>query len=204
MVRSLLFLALFLIEGNLVGQNGQDWSRSTWGSSPSSSTSSQGQYSLRQIDDIHFTVNSRTKFGGRTRVTRTLFFPENTIGFYYVVDVEAVGNGGHRPVKKLLGVLQLLPDPVVASGAATFNALVPSFTNRNIDVFFMENNQKSYFESKTTFYHYDNFALYNVSYNHGFVPFMNKSRAITIGFRNNDLSQGVDVQFQVVALIKNH
>jgi hypothetical protein len=153
------------------------------------------------VEVLHetITVNSTSAMSGYTRNTVEVQLPQGTIGYIYRISVfkkggVSVGNG-------LLDLLSTVPIAEVKIGANLSKYVVNNANGGAVDYFIFTNQ-----EDKNAFYgkrddswnsckSYPNRVSSCLSSNECI------NRKIWFGFRNNNISQGLDVYLEVVAIV---
>lgn len=147
-------------------------------------------------------INSRSNFGGKTRIAMPITLPKGTEKWYYSVyayrDKAAVANQmkTYSLFDDLTGLLGS-SGQVISFGV---NQLTKPPGSDYVDVYLIGQNNYSNYLGKSPFNHYTAGTRENVK---SAVVDLNccYQENIYLGLRNNDLSYGVDVVVEAVALI---
>jgi len=155
--------------------------------------------SLVQVLDETITVNSIYALSGNTRNKAEIRLPEKTKSYIYRISVFKKGEGGIN--KSLLEILNDFGGAKVSLMTSFANFAVKNNDNLAVDAFIFNN-----------IYDAENFigrkdgnwsackSMPNRQ-NSCFVMSQCLNRDVFFGFRNNNISQGLDVKLEVVALV---
>jgi len=161
---------------------------------------SYASYSQKYIDvtDETLTVNSRTALLGNTRNITSITLPEKSIGYIYRVSVFPKGNAD--AANSLFKLIRSV-DPSTALATTLMQFSIKNNDGNSVDAFIFNNT-----------YDADNFYAKNDNNWSACKSMPNRSnccfstndcinRTIYFGFRNNNISQGLDVKLEVVAIV---
>ena len=153
------------------------------------------------VDVLHetLTVNSTTSMSGYTRNTVEVKLPKGTTGYIYRMSV--FKKGGVNVGNGLLDLLSLIPIAEVKAGVNLSKYVVGNANGGAVDYFIFTTQ-----EDKSAFYNkYDENWSSCKSYPNRVSSCISSdeciNRTIWFGFRNNNVSQGLDVYLEVVAIV---
>jgi hypothetical protein len=154
------------------------------------------QYS--NVTDETITVNSKTSLSGSTRNITNVELPEKTIGFIYRISTFSRGNAD---VDNSLFKLVKSVEPSTALVTSLMEFAIKNNDGNSLDAFIFNNTYDAdNFAAKKD----GNWTACKSMMNRGNCCFPTKdclNHRIYFGFRNNNISQGLDVKLEVVAII---
>jgi hypothetical protein len=145
---------------------------------------------------------NRATFGGKSRETYTFKLPPNTVEWYYAFTTST----GADPTQsiKLMAQLTRIIDPSGFTEIATSAILTPSGA-AVCDIYLMDPENTGVFINKddnwgSTLIHHKNY--YRGNYKNGTVQIKDMpSKTYCLGFKNPSAVQGINITFEVVAIV---
>jgi len=158
-------------------------------------------YSQKLVDIISedIVVNSRTHVGGNTRNVIEVNFPQGTIGYVYRVSVFDIGDSHVSDM--LFDLLSQIPVKSIQVGANMLKFVANNHNGEAVDYHILTSEQE-----KTAFINKDDdkwSACESFLNRISTCASLNKCIAgkVYFGFRNNNISDGLKVHFEIVALV---
>ena len=150
------------------------------------------------VTDETFTVNSATSLTGNTRNISHVSLPEKAIGYIYRISVFSKGNT--NVPNALFKVIKTI-DPSTALTTSLMEYAINNNDGKSVDAFIFNNT-----------YDADNFYAKKDNNWNACRSLMNRSNCcfatkeclnhvLYFGFRNNNISKGLDVKLEVVAIV---
>ena len=150
------------------------------------------------VTDETLTVNSATSLSGHTRNTVEVDLPSHTIGYIYRMSV--MPKGGNGSFESLFNVIKKI-DPATAFTSSLMQYAIRNSENYAVDAFVFNNtSDANEFYNKND----NNWSACKSMPNRSNVCLATKeclNKTLYFGFRNNNISQGLDVRFELVAIV---
>ena len=155
-----------------------------------------------QVLDQTVTVNSTTSISGYTRNTISAILPEKTIGYIYRISISPKGSNGQAN-DALFNLLKSYSPSSILFGISLAQFAVKNSNNTAVDAFIFDNtfDADDFYTKKD-----NNWGACKSMPNLVNCCYTTKEcigKNIFFGFRNKNISQGLDVKLEIVALVDN-
>jgi hypothetical protein len=155
---------------------------------------------IEVLPKSEYYINSSTNIGGKTRITFPINLPKNAIEWYYTFSASRDKETMVK-TKSSINLLGELTNLIDQTGILNFGVdMLTKPPGGNIcDVYLLDFNNRGLFEAKTEFRHYPEGSRENI------VSGVVKVKSLNIpnpylGIRNPDMSYGINVIIEVVAI----
>lgn len=164
-----------------------------------STKKSQKIIKVVQERSIYLNGGTRAIFGGKSRVTIPVSLPEGTISWYYSFTTSP-GESGTANLNLFAQLSSIVLDPSGITKASLSQINIPEGSN-SLDVYLIDQDNKSLFEEKEPFRHYPTGAVENTK---SAIVDVNEpnSGSYYLGLKNPSSLDGLNVQIEVVALVQ--